>query len=159
MFEKTIKNHLTRFQRFIKTTSSYSLMKPYIERLSQTDVMSFTLLVAEQEMEKSILEHKHSYRSRKFDHLLLTISTIPIANPDIAKMFFANGYLAFVDQVLKNWDYQPPVNDFAHWILCFDGKLSSVHLTLLPASEIEEAMIIFAEDLMTLEEKWHMGIN
>ena len=72
------------------------------------------------------------------------------------------GYCQVLDALLKESGWLQTDRDFAHWIYCYEGKdKEKVHLTFIPAKSLAESpnVWIFAQDLMTEEEKARVGVK
>jgi hypothetical protein len=136
----------------------FSAVEPHWNKLLRPDILTFSTSAIEQEMKRSLQDRKHHHQGQKFEGLYVVVSTIPEVNPAQAMTYFAGGYTAFVDSLLNEPGFDPVNYNLAHWVCCYDGRQTGVHLTFLPAEKVENSIIVVAQDLMTVIEKSKMGI-
>ena len=158
VIEEFLRRHLSRLKNQFARVRGFAVMEPRWNKLLRHDILTVTVDVIEQEMEKSLQHHKHYYQSRKFGDIQVVVSTVPAVNPVQTMAYFAGGYIAFLDTLLNEPSFDPDSSDLAHWVFCDDGKQKGVHLTFLPAKYVDNFIVVVAQDLMTAAEKSKMGI-
>lgn len=160
VFEELLRDHLSRMKSQFAKVQGFATTKPHWDKLLSPDILTFTTSVMEREMKESRQDHKHHYQGRMFGDIYVVVSTIPVVNPAQAVTYFVGGYLACLDDLLIS---QPGFHhdycDVAHWVFCYDGEQTAVHLTFLPAAKLverQDMISLVAQDLMTAAEKSQM---
>jgi len=158
VFEELLRDHLSRMKSQFAKVQGFATTKPHWDKLLSPDILTFTTSVMEREMKESRQDRKHHYQGRMFGDIYVVVSTIPVVNPAQAMTHFKEGYTTFIDGLLNEPGFDSVRSDLAHWVFCYDGQHSAVHLTFVPAKNLEDFILVVAQDLMTAAEKFKMGI-
>jgi hypothetical protein len=132
------------------------------EKLFSRDVMAFATDAALRLADEAIRDGKHHVESKTFETIYVAVSVVPSIDDKKAMTLFPGGYFQVLDGLLKESGWLRSDRDFAHWIYCYEGKdKHKVHLTFIPSKSLSSGpnVWVFAQDLMTLEEKARAGVK
>lgn len=147
--EQSLRQHLAHAKTASATHNGFHIME---NKLLRPDILTFAVTAVDQEMKKSLSEDLHHYQGRGFGDIYVAVSAIPVENPSQARTYFGCGYFRFLEVLLNECDYGSGEIDLAHWVCC----QGAFHLTFLPGMKLaktQRSTILFAQDLMTVEEK------
>ncbi len=154
--QKLIERHVGRVLDAFGERPHFAPIRAHVEWLLVPDVLDFCLDASVEEMARTQRDARHYWRSRRFDDLLVIVSTIPTVSPDETSQTFDANYLGFLMGQIPPEMAQARQGSVAHWILGSDGHKTTIHLTFLP---LGGGMTIWAEDMLSRAEKDRVGIR
>lgn len=157
---RVMRKHVDGLRTFAASKAGYSVTEKRWEKLFSTDVMAFTTDAALRMADEAIRDGRHHVVSRSFGAIYVAVSVVPSIDDTEVRALFPGGYFEVLDGLLKESDWLHEDRDFAHWIYCYAGEdKHKAHLTFIPAKSVTNGVWIFAQDLMTSEEKSRAGLQ
>ena len=160
--QHVMRKHVDSIKAKVRNEPGYSITEKRWERLFSADVMGFATSTALRLADEAIRDGKHHMQSKTFDNIYVAVSVVPSIDDKKSMTLFPEGYFQVLDGLLKESGWLQSNRDFAHWIYCYEGKdKHKVHLTFIPAKSLTSGpnVWIFAQDLMTSEEKSRAGVK
>jgi hypothetical protein len=154
LIENTIRSHMDRMIQTVQNTPNSGLASHWQSLLSPP-VLAFTQKKIATELQKSLANDEHSWKSHCIGGLFLILSTVPVVNPTYARTYFQGSYWKFLDTMVQNSGIKIGSTNIAHWIYCYDGSRAGLHLTFLPKG----GTAVVAQDLLTEVEKSQIGLK
>lgn len=151
--EGIMRHHLSRLKDFLADNPRSAII-PICETLSLPHVFSYVQSIIAAISPESIAESQHCWKSQRANDIYLIVSAIPVTIPSRVKNYFDGGYLRFFDDRIKDFAIQIGKVNIVHWIYCYDGIRTGVHLTIYP----KKGEPIIAYDLLTDSEKSQLNI-
>lgn len=148
-----IERHIERMNQEFSDQPYFTCTEPVLEKLLQHDVLKFTQATIAKNFRKSLLDKQHYWDRRTIEDLFLVVSTVPDRLLEEARMYFKGGYLSFLDEQVRDTEFELGEVNIVNWIFCSDGEESAIHLTLLPFAT--RGFAILAQDLFT-EQQWSL---
>lgn len=160
---QSIDNH---FDQIMATTKERSFkLTELLQGMGNPSIMDFTVQTIHDDLKRAISKDERFNKVKRFDDYYVAISTVPTVGVAKIKTYFANGYSAFFDNMIKESDYSNGNVNLAHWVFCYDGgKESFVYFTFFPRLEYvqddeSDAIALIAEDLLTPDQRNALKIS
>lgn len=160
--QSLMRKHVDGIKAKARNEPGYSVTEKRWEGLFSSDVIAFTTDTALRLVDETIRDGKHHVQSKTFDNIYVAVSVVPSIDDKKSMRLFAGGYFQVFDGLLKESGWLQSDRDFAHWIYCYEGRdKHKAHLTFIPAKSLTNgpSVWIFAQDLMTSEEKSRAGVK
>lgn len=160
--ERVLRKHIEGMKAWSAQRPGYDIVEKRWEQLFSEEILSYTIETAFRLTDKAIQEGRHMVEGKAFDNIYLAISVVPAIEDEKARTFFPGGYNQVLDGLLADSGWLREDRDFAHWIYCYEGTdKQKAHLTFITAKSLSGGnnFWVFAQDLMTPEEKSRIGIR
>lgn len=159
-FEDLLRKHMERVKAFFASQPNYEVIRPRLENLVAGEPLRYAGNTLLRESKQAIAEGRHSYDGRSFPKLYLAVSVLPTMEFTRVGHYLTEGYLGFLNRLLRESGFGQGGIDLAHWIYTVDGPKQMAHLTFLSDKRLprEKNHMLIAQDLLTAGEKAQMGM-
>ncbi len=162
ILEDTLREHLLGMKKHYATAHGFVAGAVRWDELLNPAALRFAVNAIDEELRKALRDDRHHYQARRFGDLYVAVSAIPAGRPEKGRTYFPAGYVGFLDVLLNESVYGLGDVDLAHWTFCYGPDEQSAHLTFLPSRErlrTPDSIVVWAQDLMTADEKARAGLT
>lgn len=155
-FPALMDQHLIRMETAYSHMAGFLPIGNVIASLRHPEVMIYAQTAGVLQLPTALRENRHCWQTHPFPDLCLIVSILPALYAEDAKRYFGGQYFSFLETCADEMGVAFMQFPIAHWVLCSDGSLGGVHLTLVPGTA--DALVVFAQDMLTPTEKMQVGL-